>query len=221
MRMGLASALLLLAAGNVFGQPTLLSADQALGNLYKQFGRRLPPCPDRTQLSLTAREDVLWLRNRLRGTKVGGEYVASLGDLGDVVRSSTRNSDIKGACEALRLVAADLRVKRQDCRAIGHSRTNIRVEIRTLEGGKEVAGWEVYTLWLPAGDRFTGVPKRLQGLSSPARGTVPIPGEYEVYARQLSSGVSTDAVRVSIGGTEIFTWPLPVSSAKTGRREEK
>jgi hypothetical protein len=116
--------------------------------------------------------------------------------------------------------AADLHVKRLDCRAVGHSRTNIRVEINTLEGQKEASGWEVYARWLPGGDRFTTVPKRLQGLSSPARGTVPVPGEYELYAKQSSSGVSTDPIRVSIGGTNVFTWPLPVPVAKEKRSEK-
>ena len=217
MRMtGLANVLLLLTgAPTIFGQPTLLNADQALGNLYKQFGARLPACPGLNPLAV--RDDLRWLNGRLRGTAVDSLYVASLADLGDAVRESAK----KVNCEALRLVAADLHVKRQDCRALGHSRTNIPVEVRTLAGGKEVAGWEVYMRWLPAGDRFTAVPKRLRGISSPARGTVPIPGEYVVYAKQPSSSVSTDPIRVSIGGTEVFTWPLPVPVAATSRSDEK
>ena len=211
--------LLLIGGGTAFAQPTLLNADQALRNLYKQFGARLPACPGFS--SLAVRDDLLWLNRRLKGTTVDSLYVASLADLGDAVRESARNANSQRACAALRLVAADLHVKRQDCRALGHSRTNIPVEVRTLAGGKEVAGWEVYLLWLPAGDRFTAVPKRLRGISSPARGTVPIPGEYVVYAKRPSSSVSTDPIRVSIGGTEVFTWPLPVPVAATSRSEEK
>jgi hypothetical protein len=113
--MGLASALLLLLGEcAAFGQPTLLNADQALDNLFKQFGGGLPACPDLHQLRLSTRNDVRWLKTRLRGTKVDRQYVASLADLSDMVRKSARNANVNGACEALRLVAADLHVKRQD-----------------------------------------------------------------------------------------------------------
>jgi hypothetical protein len=146
--------------------------------------------------------------------------MASLEDLSMAIRESGKSPNLDSACNALRLVVADLHTKRQDCRALGHSRTNISVEIRTLEGKNEVAGWEVYARWLPAGDRFSTVPKRLQILSSPARGTVPIPGEYEVYAKNSSSGVMTDPVRVSIGGAATFLWPLPVPAGKDKQHEK-
>jgi hypothetical protein len=208
---------MLLGGMQAHGQPTLLRSDEVLGTLYKQFGGSLPACPDLEKLRSGAREDIQWLIGRFKGTTVDPEYVASLGDLSDAVRKSAK-SGREAACASLRLIAADLHVKRLDCRAVGHSRTNIRVEISTVDGQKDVPGWEVYARWLPAGDRFTTVPRRLQSLSSPARGTVPVPGEYEIYAQQSSSGVSTGPVRVSIGGAQVFTWPLPVPKEK---RSEK
>ena len=214
MRIWVICAGFMLGGVQACAQPTLLRTDEVLGTLYKQFEAGLPACPDLEQLRRGAREDIQWLSGRLKGTKVEPEYVASLGDLSDAVRKSSKMAGRETACAALRLIAADLHVKRLDCRAMGHSRTNIRVEINTMDGQKDVPGWEVYARWLPAGDRFTTVPRRLQSLSSPARGTVPVPGEYEIYAKQSSTGVSTDPVRVSIGGAEAFTWPLPVPKEK-------
>jgi len=216
----LSAAWLPFAAGFGLGQPTLLTSDEVLGRMDKQFAGGLPACVELNQLRRGAHDDLQWLTKRLKGTKVDPLYMASLEDLSTAIRESAKDRNLQTACNTLRLVVADLRTKRQDCRALGHSRTNISVEIRTLQGREEVAGWEVYARWLPAGDRFSTVPKRLQVLSSPARGTVPIPGEYEIHAKNASSGVMTDPVRVSIGGAPTFIWPLPVPVAKDKQREK-
>ena len=202
-----------LAASHALGQPSLLSANEALNNINKQFEAVLPACPDIDQLRKSVREDTAWLVGRFRDTNVDRQYVASLLDLSDAVHQATKKENARSACSALRLVRADLHVKRLDCRAVGHSRTDIPVEINTVEGKKEIPGWEVYARWLPAGDRFSPIPKRLKDLSSPARGTVPIPGEYEVFAKQSSGVLTTDPVRVSIGGSKVFTWSLSVPAA--------
>ena len=208
---------LLFAAGHAWGQPTLLSADEALGNLNKQFQSTLPQCPDIDQLRNSVREDISWLLGRFKNTSVDRQYVASLLDLSDAVRQATKRETAGAACAVLRLVKDDLHIKRLDCRAVGHSRTDIPVEISTVEGKKDASGWEVYTRWLPAGDRFSPIPKRLRDLSSPARGTVPVPGEYEVFAKEASGGLTTGPIRVSIGGSKVFTWSLSVPVAQNKR----
>jgi len=213
------TACLLFAAGHALGQPTLLNSEDALGNLNKQFQSALPACPGIDQLRRSVREDIAWLLGRFKNTNVDRQYVASLLDLSDAVHQATKRENAGTACTVLRLVRDDLHIKRLDCRAVGHSRTDIPVEINTVEGKKDASGWEVYTRWLPAGDRFSPIPKRLRDLSSPARGTVPVPGEYEVFAKEASGRLTTDPVRVSIGGSKVFTWSLsvPVAQDKQGK----
>ena len=202
----------LLLAGSVFGQQTMLSAPDAMDAIYKQYRGKLPACLDVVQARKAAEDDIQWLSRRFAQTgwsHVGPEYVASLNDLLDSLRLAADNRDIRGACERVLAVMRDIHIKRNDCREIGHSRTNVPVEIEIKRGRQAVSDWEVYTLWIPAGDRFTTVPKRLQGLSSPARGTVPVPGEYELVAKD-PSGLSTKPIRVSIGGAEVFNWSLQI-----------
>ncbi|HXE11007.1 MAG TPA: hypothetical protein VN633_02740 [Bryobacteraceae bacterium] len=80
----------------------------------------------------------------------------------------------------------------------------------TNDGLNPVVGLEVYLRWIPAGDHFDTEPKRLKGFSSPARGSVPIPGEFEVFAKDPSTGTSSEPERLSIGGAEVFRWALQV-----------
>jgi hypothetical protein len=217
-----AAAWLLFASASAIAQEVPLSARDALDALYKQYRGKLPNCLDVSQARAAAEEDVLWLSRRFAQTgwsNLGPEYVASLNQLVVTLREAANNRDTRTACETALVVMRDVHIKRADCREIGHSRTNIPIEIETKQGRTAVSDWEVYTLWLPAGDRVSTVPKRLQGLSSPARGTVPVPGEYEIFAK-VPSGQSTKPERVSIGGTEVFKWTLQVPSSQ-GRPAEK
>lgn len=174
-----------------------------------------PPqsCPNADQLRQSLNADGEFLSQRLGQAgwdKVGKNYVASLNDLASGLAKIGTSPAGQNACALLTLIAGDLHAKRQDCEALGHSRTDIPVEITTTMGQQPKPGLEVYTRWLPAGDHFTTVPKRLEALSTPARGTVPIPGEFEIFAKDPSTGQSSDPERVSIGGTQVFRWPLPV-----------
>ena len=212
MRLGATGALVLAMCG--FGQPAsrpTLSGQNALGQIASLSQQLRFDCAQGDKLVLFV--SASWLSERFQSTgwsKVQPEYVASLGALAAELQKAAGSKNEKAACESIHLISQDLQDKHEDCRALGHSRTNIPVEIQTMAGGREVAGWEVYTRWLPSGDSFSGAPKRLQGLSSPARGTVPFPGEFEIYAKQTSSGISTEPVRVSIHETQVFKWPLPV-----------
>lgn len=211
MRLGAISAVLL--AGTGFGQPArpTLSPQNALGQIASLSQQLRFDCAQGDKLVLFT--SASWLSERFQSTgwsNVQPEYVASLGALAGELQKASASKNEKAACELIRMIAQDLQDKREDCRTLGHSRVNIPVEIQTVAAGKEVAGWEVYTRWLPSGDSFSGAPKRLQSLSSPARGTVPFPGEFEIYAKQISTGISTDPVRVSIHETQVFKWPLPV-----------
>jgi hypothetical protein len=201
-------------AGSASGQPALLSPKDTLRKIANQA--TLPRCPDVERLRALKNEDARWLFNRFESTgwsNVDPVYGASLNDLLDALLDAARDRDMARACDTLRLVVQDLHVKRVDCRKLGHSRTNIPVRIRTVRGADEVKNWEVYTRWLPAGDRFTTVPKRLRDLSSPAEGSVPVPGEFEIFAKDPVSGAMTEPARVSIGGAETFEWTLPIARA--------
>ncbi len=191
--------------------PTLLSAREVLGEILKQS--KFPSCTDANQLIESKNEDAQFLTQRLKqaGWKtVSPDYISSLDVLSKALHQIAGDDDTARACERLRLVLRDLHTKRQDCEALGHSRTNIRIEVLTLSGKDSVNGLEVYWRWIPAGDLFDTVPKRLERMSSPALGMVPVAGEYELFAKDPASGKSTPPERVSIGGTEIFHWPLPV-----------
>lgn len=208
----------IVAAGAASGQPPLLKAGQALSKIADQG--ILPECPDTARLRTSKSMDAQWLFNRLNQVgwdKVSQDYVLSLNDLADGLAKIGKAGKSEAACETLRLIVRDIHAKRQDCEVLGHSRTDIPVEIVTTMGQDPRPGLEVYTRWLPAGDRFTTAPKRLSELSTPARGTVPIPGEFEIFAKDPATGQASDPERVSIGGTETFRWPLPVrfSTAQT------
>lgn len=195
--------------------PTLLSAREVLGDILKQS--RVPPCTDASQLMAAKNDDAQFLIQRLKqaGWKtVSPDYVSSLDVLSKALRQIGGDSNAERACDRLRMVLRDLHTKRQDCEVLGHSRTNIRVEVLTLAGKDSVNGLEVYWRWIPAGDLFDTVPKRLGSMSSPALGMVPVAGEYELFAKDPASGKTTNPERVSIGGTEIFHWSLPVYFAK-------
>ncbi|MBV8845387.1 MAG: hypothetical protein JO307_21470 [Bryobacterales bacterium] len=220
MRVCLAAGLALLAGCGALAQSRSLSAEAALDGLHKQYRGKLPNCFEVSQARRAAEEDADWLAHRLARAgweKVGPEYTASLNALLYTLREAADNRDVRAGCEAALAVMRDVRIKRADCREFGHSRTNIPVEIEVKQGRTQVSDWEVYTLWLPAGDRFTTEPKRLQGLSSPARGTVPVPGEYELAAKAPCCE-RTKPVRVSIGGAQLFKWSLQVPQAPSPKK---
>lgn len=203
---------LLAAPGFSQAPPTLLSARELLGDIARH--NKIPPCSDAVQLLASKNKDALFLTQRLKqaGWKsVDPDYVASLDSLFKALVQIAGERDTNQACDRLRLVVSDLHTKRQDCEALGHSRTNIRVEVLTEAGNGPLNGLEIYWRWLPRGDQFDTDPKRLSKLSSPALGNVPVPGEYELFAKDPASGRTTHPERVSIGGTEVFHWSLPIT----------
>lgn len=191
-------------------QLPLLTGRQALAQIMHQ---QLPACQNALQSVATKKEDAVFLSKKFQETgwgNVGKEYVLSLNDLADGLREAAKGPPTQASCEKIRLIVSDLHVKRKDCEKLGHSRTDIPVEVSTKQGRNTVAGLEVYVRWIPAGDHFDTEPKRLRDFSSPARGSVPVPGEFEVFVKDPSTGKSTDPERLSIGGTEIFRWALQV-----------
>jgi hypothetical protein len=221
MRLWIAASclLVLLARIDAAAQRLPVSAPSALAYMYKQLHGKLPPCADEARMRESA-DDVLWLYQRFGQTgwkNVDQTYVASLNDLyAALEKAAFAQRDFNVACESLRLVLQDLHVKREDCRALGHSRSKLPVEIALVSKsaaapqGTPQRGWEVYAQWLPSGDRFKGAQNRLMNLSSPATGTVPVAGVYHIWAKDPSTGIRTEPERVSIGGNEIFHWTLTV-----------
>jgi hypothetical protein len=191
-------------------QAPLLSARQALAQIMEQT---LPACQDALHSVAAKKEDAMFLTRKLREAgwgNVSKEYVLSLNDLADGLREAAKGPPHQASCDKIRLIVSDLHVKRKDCEKLGHSRTDIPVEVSTSRGRNVITGLEVYVRWIPAGDHFDTEPKRLRDFSSPARGTVPIPGEFEVFAKDPSTGNSTEPERLSIGGAEVFRWALQV-----------
>lgn len=194
----------------ISAQPSLLSARQALAQIAEQ---RLPACPNVLQLIEAKKSDTAFLTKELRAAgweKVGTQYILSLNDLAEGLRDAANEYPSQSSCEKVRSILSDLHTKRRDCEKVGHSRTEIPIEVSTASGENPVAGLEVYLRWIPAGDHFDTEPKRLKGFSTPARGSVPVPGEFEIFAKDPSTGISSEPERLSIGGTEIFRWALQV-----------
>ncbi len=191
-------------------QSPLLTGRQALVQILEQ---PLPACENALQSVVTKRDDAMFLFRKFREAgwgNVGKEYVLSLNDLADGLRDAAKTRPTGASCERIRLILSDLHTKRKDCEKLGHSRTDIPVEISTNRGRNAVEGLEIFVRWIPAGDHFDTEPKRLKDLSTPARGSVPVPGEFEVFAKDPATGNSTEPERLSIGGTEVFRWALQV-----------
>jgi len=210
-RAGIAAIIGCVTFGGVAdAQLPLLTGRQALAQIIQQ---PLPACQNALQSVTAKKEDAMFLSRKFQETgwgNVGKQYVLSLNDLADGLREAAKGPLTQTSCEKIRLIVSDLHVKRKDCEKLGHSRTEIPVEVFTKQGRNAVAGLEVYVRWIPAGDHFDTEPKRLRDFSSPARGSVPVPGEFEVFAKDPSTGKSTEPERLSIGGTEIFRWALQV-----------
>ena len=191
-------------------QTPLLTARQALAQITEQ---RLPACQSVLQLIDAKKNDAAFLTRELQKAgwgKVGTEYVLSLNDLADGLRDAANEHPTQASCDKIQLLLSDLHTKRRDCEKLGHSRTEIPIEVSTNNGLNPVAGLEVYLRWIPAGDHFDTEPKRLKGFSSPARGSVPVPGEFEIFAKDPSTGSASEPERLSIGGAEVFRWALQV-----------
>jgi hypothetical protein len=214
---GIAGAVTFMATGQQLSAASSAGLVPIVTNLLKQFGSgRLPNCPNGTALR-EATDDLQWLRGPLSETGWGAvdpAYEVSLYALSDVTTAAIRASDRNAACAALTVVARDIRAKRVDCRMFGKGRANLNVQVETITEQGPASMWEVYARWLPLGDRFTGVPRRLEGLSTPARGIVPVPGEYELYAHNPTTGVMSEPIRVSIGGKDPFTLQLVVPTRR-------
>jgi hypothetical protein len=163
--------------------------------------------------TVTAAGDADWLINRFNQTgwqKVPAEYTASLQSLANNLNRATSGGDKRFQCEVVSFIVRDLAAKRADCSTFGHARNNVRVEISTTHDGVPQKNWEVYVVWLPEGDRFTGIPRRLASLSSPAVGVIPFPGEFVIYAKHPSKPLTSSKVQVSVSGADPFSWQISV-----------
>jgi hypothetical protein len=160
-----------------------------------------------------ARRSADWLIGRFGEITTGdipAAYRQSLKTLVTSLAHAKAGSDRQSLCRVADYAVRDLVAKHQDCKTFGHARTRVSVEIRTVHNGVPQPNWEVYLIWLPEGDRFTGVPRRLESLSTPAKGKVPFPGEFMVFARHPASQRSTPQQQISVSAADPFTWSLTV-----------
>jgi len=192
---------------------TFITRTFVVDYLAKQFGSaQLEECKGGAPLGATV-GDLQFLHERFSQDgweDVNEEYEANLYLLSGMTAAALNESDRNVACVTFAAVSRDIKAKRDDCALNGKGRTNLSVQIQTASSHGPVSNWEVYYRWLPDGDRFSTVWRRLEGLSAPAKGIVPVPGEYELKASNPLTGVMSAPVRVSIAGSTPFTWPLIV-----------
>lgn len=145
-------------------------------------------------------EDAEWLLNRLNSTKweVSEAYKESL------ARAVEALAAPQAACEVVRTVYSDVKVKAADCRKFGHGR-DVPVLVHTRKDGTDARGWQVFARW--TNGRLLGGDKPLRNLSSPARGELP-PGEYVLQARK--GGQKSESLRFTVGGSQTFECEIPV-----------
>jgi hypothetical protein len=112
-------------------QEALLSARQALVQISEQ---PLPACQNALQLIQIKTDDSAFLYRKFQEAgwgNVASEYVLSLNDLADGLRDAGNEHPTDASCERIRLILSDLHTKRRDCEKLGHSRTEIPIEVST------------------------------------------------------------------------------------------
>ena len=153
-----------------------------------------------------------WLENH-----VGENLPAAYGTHASVLPALLEAAIRSGNAEAAQAVAADLLLKREDCRVGGHGRL-VKVSVETLRGGAADEGWQVFYLWKPAAvlpqtPQTLAFPK----LSSPTTTMLP-PGLYEISARKASGGETETAAAIPVAvfggqaGAITIQLPLPATA---------
>jgi hypothetical protein len=115
------------------------------------------------------------------------------------------------AAEAMNAVAQDLFIKDQDCEKFGHGRL-VPVEVRTVAGGTDSSGWQVYYQWVPPSQGFSPTPMTFPSLSSPTSVALP-PGLYHLHAEKPGAQgtiLKSETVNVPVGGEQSILWKIPV-----------
>ncbi len=182
---------------------------QAADDLQEKWDARLTP--EGTQRLIQIREDVeflqarwqSWAADRTRDHTYSGRikadcYYRSLEGYRRRLKQVLRSRDVADVERAITDVAADMRLKADNCRhsddGLGKA---IEVQVRTLKGTNEVAGYEVWCVpraLLEFKDEHVRFPK----ISSPSVMANLSPGNYLLWVEK--DGLTSDRVPQTIGG---------------------
>lgn len=159
-----------------------------------------------------------WFRNEKYPkdrASFGDQYLEGLAINAKLLKEIEKEKDYDQAVKVLRVVAADLRVKGENCRnsADGLGR-EVGVVVCTKNDGQEASGFEVW--YVPLGMlSVEGRHRRFDKLSSPTDRTLS-PGVYALWLKRNNE--ASDPVPMEIGGKgdpEIqFDLPVPQRLAK-------
>jgi hypothetical protein len=169
----------------------------------------LPKSPETAEPAAGIQASASWLVLRLNDDTTPAAYGRSLERELALVRAAQGQS-VEARAETLRAVYADIQLKHADCKQFGMGRM-VKLEARTMQGAKEVGGWQVFYQWLPGRAVGEVSAQPFLSLSSPASVELP-PGAYVVHAVKAVQGAETvsKALRVPVGGVRTVTVEVPV-----------
>jgi hypothetical protein len=191
----------LLAHARAAGQSRLAELGQALGEL-QSAAESLPP--DRRPEPLV--QSITWLIGRVTATdarQVSGEYIDSLRRAAALLRQ-------KPSQDVIDDVTSELQTKVEHCRTLGIGMGgSVLLRINTRRGAQPASDQQVFYL-LKIYERLSSVsPNTFPKLSSPTESRVE-PGRYWVWARDPSTGRTSERVLVRVAGQTEFTADIPV-----------
>jgi len=116
------------------------------------------------------------------------------------------------ASRIIKSVAEDVGLKSRDCWKFGHGRL-VPIEIRTVRGGVEDNGWQIYYRWLPPENLpVQAVELCFPNPSSPSDWNLPV-GMYAIHIEKKdTSGVlqKSNATVIPVGLENKVTWQLQI-----------
>jgi len=150
-----------------------------------------------------------WLQERLREDDPA-EYRLQLTIDDYLLGTALANPD--EAPRIVNSVAADVDLKSKDCWKFGHGR-RVPVEIRTVRGGAEESGWQIFYRWLPPGNLQLQVSEMaFPDPSSPSVWELPA-GMYEIHIEKKgASGVlqKSNPMVIPVGTENKAAWQLRI-----------
>ena len=198
-------------AAALLGQPPSLQPAPARATLNRiaETLARYPTPPGAAEAIAAARQSARWLAGRLKDDKTPDAYSRSLERSLEMLRAALESGPIRQA-ETLQYVAQDLKLKHTDCKQFGMGRL-VKVQVRTVNGGGEAGGWQVFYRWLPSRAVGEVRPQPFPSLSSPTSVELP-PGAYTIQARRTVNGkeAASAELPVPVGGTKSVVFEVPV-----------
>ena len=150
-----------------------------------------------------------WLKERLREDDPV-EYRLQLTIDDYLLDRALANPD--EASRIMKSVADDVDMKSRDCWKFGHGR-RVHVEIKTVRGGVEESGWQIFYRWLPPNDLPVQVVElSFPNLSSPSAWDLPV-GMYEIYIQKKgASGTleKSNAMVIPVGLENKGSWQIQI-----------